>query len=91
MITSESFDRIKNDTNGNPRFVIHFLSLTKPNDLEGYKGWDTISRKYNIALARAKKYGGRKFHNRQYGGGIAFTSYNLRELSDRLNDEMRGE
>jgi hypothetical protein len=70
MITNDSFTRIKNDTNGNPRYVIHFLDLD--ND-------------YENALKIAKKLGGRKFHNKQYGGGIVFQSYNNRDLANRLN------
>ena len=85
MITSEDFTRVNNDINGNPRYVCHFLSLTVPSDLEGYLGLDKITQKYNLALQRAKPLGGRKFHNKQYGGGIVFTSYNTRELCERIN------
>jgi len=85
MITSEDFTRANNDVNGNPRYVCHFLSLTVPSDLEGYLGLDKITQKYNIALARARKLGGKKFHNKQYGGGIIFTTYNLRELCEQIN------
>ena len=34
----------------------------------------SISEKYSIAITRTKKYGGKKYHNKQYGGGIVFTS-----------------
>jgi hypothetical protein len=64
-ITQDSFTRIKNDVNGNPRYVIHFLSIA-----------DT----YTDALIKARKLGGRKFHNKQYGGGIVFSTYNLNNL-----------
>jgi hypothetical protein len=70
MINNDSFTRIKNDINGNPRYVIHFLNLN--ND-------------YENALKTARKLGGRKFHNKQYGGGIVFQSYNNRDLANRLN------
>lgn len=90
MITSNDFTRVNNDTNGNPRFVLHFLSLTKPDDLTGYMGLDSITRKYELALKRAKQFGGRKFHNKQFGGGIVFTSYNLNNLSDSLNESLKG-
>ena len=62
MTTKINFTRINNDINGNPRYVFHFLELA-----------DT----YNKALFLAKKIGGKKFHNRQYGGGIVIQSYNL--------------
>lgn len=70
MINNDSFTRIKNDINGNPRYVIHFLDLN--ND-------------YENALKIAKKLGGRKFHNKQYGGGIVFQSYNNHALANQLN------
>lgn len=65
------FTRINNDTNGNPRYVIHFFTLA-----------DTYER----ALFLGRKIGGRKFHNKQYGGGIAFQSYNTADLEKRINE-----
>ena len=65
------FTRINNDTYGNPRYVVHFLRLA-----------DTYER----ALFLGKKLGGRKFHNKQYGGGIAFQSYNINDLEKRINE-----
>jgi len=67
-----SFTRINNDVNGNPRYVCHFLNLLKDEDNN-----NTIDSKYQIAINRARTIGGKKFHNRQYGGGIVFQSYNL--------------
>ncbi len=63
------FTRINNDTNGNPRYVVHFLQLA-----------DTYAR----ALFLARQLGGRKFHNKQFGGGIAFQSYNTNQLAERI-------
>lgn len=80
-ITIEDFTRVNNDTNGNPRYVLHFLAFitTKDSDYD-------ISGKYELALKRSRKFGGRKFHNKQYGGGIVFQSYNVqRELCDKIN------
>jgi hypothetical protein len=34
-----------------------------------------VDAKYALALHRASKIGGRKFHNKQYGGGIVFQCY----------------
>jgi hypothetical protein len=73
MITKEDFKRINNDVNGNPRYVFHFLRLA-----------DT----YEQALKLAKKIGGRKFHNKQYGGGIAVQSYNL-EYEIKIINEIK--
>lgn len=69
-----TFTRINSDTYGNPRYVCHFLKLLKKGEFDiGLGG------RYNAALARARTIGGRKFHNKQYGGGIAFVSYSLDE------------
>jgi hypothetical protein len=74
-----SFTPVNNDINGNPRYVCHFLSLLKENELYSTAGT------YEVALNRAKKIGGRKFHNKQYGGGIAFSCRTIQQLSDQIN------
>lgn len=85
MITTNDFTRVKNDVNGNPRYVCHFLNLNCPEELNA-NPWIDVSQKYNLALARAKTLGGRKFHNKQYGGGIVFRCvFNLHELCERIN------
>ena len=79
------FTRIKNDINGNPRFVCHFLEFINDKDHEqAGSGLDSVQKLYELALVNAYKLGGRKFHNKQYGGGIVFQSYNTRELSDMI-------
>lgn len=87
-ITPDDFTRVKNDVNGNPRFVLHFLRLNTDAELDSVE-WVDTSTKYTLALARSRSQGGRKFHNKQYGGGIVFQSYNLRGLCDELN-HLRG-
>ena len=75
------FTRVKNDVNGNPRYVCHFSNVVTDDDREKAKGnAHYLDNLYAVALTRAKKYGGRKFHNKQYGGGIVFQSYNLNAL-----------
>jgi len=82
-IKPSDFTRVKNDVNGNPRYVCHFLHL----DVHGWQSNIGLSERYNIALALAKTLGGRKFHNKQYGGGIVFGSvYNLPQLCERINE-----
>ena len=68
------FTRINNDTNGNPRYVCHFLNFINSKEDLHY------SSKYEIALKRSRQFGGKKFHNKQYGGGIVFQSYNIERL-----------
>ena len=71
MIAENNFKRVNNDVNGNPRYVFHFLYLAD---------------NYNEALKIAKKIGGKKFHNKQYGGGIVIQSYNLRNDIEDINN-----
>jgi len=71
MENTINFTRINNDTYGNPRYVVHYLQLA-----------DTYER----ALFLGRKLGGRKFHNKQYGGGIAFQSYSTKDLEKKINE-----
>lgn len=72
-----SFKRVNNDVNGNPRYVCHFYNLLTDGESNNSVANLSIDGKYQIALHRAKKIGGKKFHNKQYGGGIVFQSYNI--------------
>jgi hypothetical protein len=82
------FTRINNDVNGNPRYVCHFYALINENDRHCTEGWgiNQTSVLYDIAVKRANKIGGRKYHNKQYGGGIVFQSYSLPELEKAINE-----
>lgn len=81
-----TFTRIKNDVNGNPRYVCHFLTLNTEEELNSVE-W--IPNKYAIACSRANKIGGRKYHTKGYGGGIVFQSYNL-DCEVRAINEITG-
>lgn len=94
---SIDFTRVNNDINGNPRYVCHFFNLLNANE-RGYtyegETFDPakpvldleLSDKYKLAIKKANKIGGRKFHNKQYGGGIVFQSYSLPELEKYINE-----
>lgn len=56
--------RINNDSNGNPRYVIHFSDL-------GISLWD-----YDEIN---KLYGFKKYTAKWFGGGVVFQSYNIEE------------
>lgn len=82
-----SWTRVKHDSNGNPRYVCHFLDLLTEGEKNATgEDWIDISTKYAIALHRARQIGGRKFHNKQYGGGIVFQSYNLEDTESHIRD-----
>ena len=87
--------RINNDTNGNHRYVVHFLSLLSKEEQNPNFGTSSMNTAqviryvygkseteylYDKALKKAKTIGGRKFHNKQYGGGIVFQPYNTDQL-----------
>lgn len=77
------FTRVAGDINGNSRFVCHFLSFIGGKD----KDMD-IHEKYELALKRSRQLGGKKFHNKQYGGGIVFQMYkdDIYEMSRKIRE-----
>ncbi len=91
MTTKIDWTRINNNVNGNPRYVCHFINLNTREELDKTGSeWIDTSEKYRLALKRAKKIGGKKFHNKQYGGGIVFQSYNINETEKSIA-EVKGE
>lgn len=86
MITPEDFTRVQSDINGNPRYVVHFLSIERATNYPPL-GLSTISERYADALRFARRAGGKKFHNKQFGGGIVFQSYSLDNLCNCLNNQ----
>lgn len=73
--------RINNDVNGNPRYVCHFLTLLTDKD-----EFTTLDKRYELAVKRARKIGGRKYHTKSYGGGIVFQSYNIQDTEHAILD-----
>lgn len=71
--------KVNHDTNGNPRYVCHFLQLCTEGERKADRSIVSLSECYARACRRANQIGGRKFHNKQYGGGIVFQSYSLEE------------
>jgi hypothetical protein len=76
------FTRINNDVYGNPRYVVHFLEFLNNEE----KSFLPFSKKYEYALKKAKMLGGKKYDNKQYGGGVVFQSYNTMDLEKKIND-----
>ncbi len=76
MKTEYNWHRINSDINGNPRYVLHWLAL----------GLAT----YEQALTAARKVEGRKYHNKSFGGGIAFQSYSLSETEAAIQKVIGG-
>lgn len=73
-MSPDDFTRVNSDGYGNPRHVIHFLQC----EPESWKDYSvTLSARYARVVKLMNKIHGRKFHNKQYGGGIVFQSYSL--------------
>jgi hypothetical protein len=89
-ISPSDFTRIDNDGNGNPRYVLHFNRLITAEEYEKTKddGMVGIDKRYDIAVRKANKVGGRRFHTKKYGGGIVFQSYSLPELIKAINEQL---
>lgn len=71
-----SWMRIDNDTNGNPRYVCHWVNLKRTGE----------EITYDEAVARANTIGGRKYHTKRYGGGIVFQSFNLADTERSIHE-----
>jgi hypothetical protein len=82
MSNQINFKRVNSDINGNPRYVCSFYHLLNETESNNYNM--SVSEKYNLALQKAKSLGGRKYHNKQFGGGIVFQSYNIKELENKI-------
>jgi hypothetical protein len=74
---------IKNDINGNSRWVCHWMTFEKKPDYSL-----TLSERYANAVALANQIGGRKFRNKDYGGGIVFQCYGPEEMLPHIQKLM---
>ncbi len=84
-----NFTRVNSDTNGNSRYVCHFLNLMSEQEKGNMRINPMRACWYEGAIKRAKQLGGRKFHNKQYGGGIVFQETNPKQLEQEINQLMK--
>lgn len=58
----------------NDKYIVHFLNgISEKEDNEYNKyGIDKISKLYMLACNKAYAFNGKKFHNKDFGGGISF-------------------
>lgn len=76
------------DNNGNRRYVIHFLPIWREiSERTGIEVEALSSADYRHALNACSVLGGKKYHNRKYGGGIVFTC-DKSELGAILEDAV---
>lgn len=74
-MTDIEITRLRSDINGNSRWAVHFTDLEPPAVRETLRGTMTLSERYARIVKLANTVGGRKYHNKGYGGGIAFQAY----------------
>jgi len=85
-----TFTQVNNDTSGNPRYVCHFTNILSDSDREladassNGNSWEYVDKCYQAAITKAKKIGGKKFHNKKYGGGIVFSTGDVEALAERI-------
>lgn len=72
--------RVNNAPDGSPRYVTHFLNVINGEE----KNMLSVFKLYEYALKKAKKIGGKKYHNKSYGGGIAFTGNNPDDIKRKI-------
>ena len=91
METTITWTKIRHDVNGNPRFVCHFLNFVSDGDraVAETMGLGRVDYLYSMALARARKLGGRRYHTKAYGGGIVFRCYDpAAEIEPRIPEVL---
>jgi hypothetical protein len=78
------FTRVNNNVNGHPRLVCHFFNFLTESERDSY-GIDNYRQLYSLAVSRARKIHGKRFHNKQYGGGVVFATFDSpKELTKRI-------
>ena len=78
-MTDYNWTRVKNDINGNSRQVTHFLNLVPD------VGGDVVDL-YALAVKRANRIGGRKYHTKYFGGGIIFQTTDTRATEAAIEE-----
>lgn len=81
--------RINNDVNGNPRYVIGYRQIARMIE-SAHKG-DSLSVGYDETVAFVRGSGFGRFHNKQYGGGLKFQSYNVQDDLNFLTNWVKSE
>lgn len=77
--------RIKNDINGNGRFVVHFLEfITAKDRAEAPNDLGKIRFLFNRAIYKCKPYGGRKYRGKEFGGCIVFQESSEELMADTI-------
>lgn len=90
-LTPEDFIQVNSNSFGHPRYVCHFLNFITEEDYNKVKdNFNFVQLEYNIALNKVKRspLNGKKFNNKQYGGGIVFVSWNIQDTCNKINNTL---
>lgn len=68
------------------RYVVHFLAFLTDKERNDNSSLDAILNQYPLALKKAKAIKGKKYHNKKYGGGIAFRTNDLKETLKQIDE-----
>ena len=79
-VAIDDFTRVKSDVYGNPRFAIHYTVFNRPDSVDIFDAYQ-----WTVNKAKEVLKGSRKFNNKQYGGGIVVSSYNLNDEVNAIN------
>lgn len=77
------------DINGNRRYVIHYLPIY--NVIKSRTGMNhgaLSDTPYIVAVDAMRSIGGKRYHNRKYGGGISFAGANLATLGAEIEESI---
>lgn len=78
-----NFERVNNDVNGNPRYVIHFQAFLREDE-----NIMSLENSYALALSRTKSIGGTAYKGKEYGGMIVLQSYNLKDTAKQIEETL---
>ena len=82
--------RVKNDVNGNGRFIAHFLDLVTPEERAASPDQGRIPWLFERALARSKKIGGRRYRGVGYAGCVVFQECSEELLRQDILNLLKG-
>lgn len=89
LINRDSFKKINNDINGNPRYVCAWYSVLTQSEMNEVKPCITrVKRLYRKAIDKMRQFGGKQYRGKDFGGGIVLQAYNLNELVDSINSTL---